>query len=66
MWFLNKFVLASKFHGLEGIYQKLDEQNKVIYKKEQQLIAFRQQLSGVKGIFKGKKRKQLQDDRGAR
>lgn len=29
-----KSVLASKFHRLEGIYQKLDEQNKAIYKRK--------------------------------
>ena len=37
-----KSVLASKFHRLEGIYQKLDEQNKAIYKREQQLKTWEQ------------------------
>lgn len=56
-----KSVLASKFHRLEGIYQKLDEQNKAIYKREQQLKTWEQKLSEVKGMFKGKERKQLQE-----
>jgi len=56
-----KSVFASKFHRLEGIYQKLDEQNKAIYKREQQLKTMEQKLSEVKGMFKGKERKQLQE-----
>lgn len=56
-----KSVLASKFHSLEGIYQKLDEQNSAIYEREQQLKTLEQKLSEVKGIFKGKERKQLQE-----
>lgn len=56
-----KSVLASKFHRLEGIYQKLDEQNKAIYKREQQLKTLEQRLFQVKGMFKGKERKQLQE-----
>lgn len=56
-----KSVLAFKFHRLEGIYQKLDEQNKAIYKREQQLKTLEQKLSEVKGMFKGKERKQLQE-----
>lgn len=53
-------VLASKFHRLDGIYQKLDEQNKSINKREQQLKTLEHKLSEVKGMFKGKERKQLQ------
>ena len=56
-----KSVLASKFHRLEGIYQKLDEQNKALYKREQQFKTLEQKLSEVKGMFKGKERKQLQE-----
>ena len=56
-----KSVLVSKFYRLEGIYQKLDEQNKAIYEREQQLIALGQKLSEMKGMFKGKERKQLQE-----
>ena len=56
-----KSVLASKFHRLEGIYQKLDEQNKAIYKREQQLKTLEQKISEVKGMLKGKERKQLQE-----
>lgn len=56
-----KSVLASKFQRLDGIYQKLDEQNKAIYEREQLLKTFEQKLPEVKGIFKGKERKQLQE-----
>lgn len=56
-----KSVLASKFHRLEGVYEKLDEQNKAIYKREQQLKALAQKLPEMKRIFKGKERKQLQE-----
>lgn len=56
-----KSVLVCKFHRLEGIYQKLDEQNKAIYKREQQLKNLEQKLPEVKGMFKGKERKQLQE-----
>ena len=56
-----KSALASKFYRLGEIYQKLDEQNKAIYKREQQLKTLEQKLSEVKGIFKGKERRQLQE-----
>lgn len=56
-----KSVLASKFHRLESIHQKLDEQNKAIYKREQHLKTLEQKLPEVKGMFKGKERKQLQE-----
>lgn len=39
----------------------MDEQNKAIYKREQQLKTLEQKLSEVKGMFKGKGRKQLQE-----
>lgn len=56
-----KLVLALKFHRLEGIYQKMDEQNKAIYKREQQLKTLEQKLPEVKGVFKAKERRSLQE-----
>lgn len=56
-----KSVLASKFHRLEGIYQKLNEQNTAIYEREQMLGDLEQRLPEVKGIFKTKERKALQE-----
>lgn len=56
-----KSVLASKFHRLEGIYQKLNKQNTAIYEREQQLGDLEQKLPEVKGIFKAKERKVLQE-----
>lgn len=56
-----KSALASKFHRLEGIYQKLNEQNTAIYEREQQLGDLEQKLPEVKGIFKAKERKALQE-----
>ena len=56
-----KSALASKFHRLESIYQKLDEQNKAIYKREQQLASVEKEFAGTKGIFKAKQRKELQE-----
>ena len=56
-----KSALVSKFHRLESIYQKLDEQNKAIYKREQQLASVEKEFAGTKGIFKAKQRKELQE-----
>lgn len=58
-----KSVLASKFHRLENIYQKLDEQNKAIYEREQQIGILEQKLPEEKGIFKAKERKDLQEQK---
>ena len=56
-----KSAPVSKFHRLESIYQKLDEQNKAIYKREQQLASVEKEFAGTKGIFKAKQRKELQE-----
>ncbi|MDD6480696.1 MAG: hypothetical protein PUF65_00255 [Lachnospiraceae bacterium] len=44
-----KSVFASKFQRLDGIYQKLDEQNKAIYEGKQLFKTFEQKLLEVKG-----------------
>ena len=56
-----KSEMASKFHRLEDIYQKLNKQNIAIYEREQQLGDLEQKLPEVKGIFKAKERKVLQE-----
>lgn len=56
-----KSALASKFHRLEGTYQRLNKQNTAIYEREQQLGDLEQKLPEVKGIFKAKERKALQE-----
>ena len=56
-----KSVLASKHLRLEGIYDKLVEQNRAIYEREQQLTGVEKKLAGVKGVFKAKQRKELQE-----
>ncbi|MGN1185278.1 MAG: MobA/MobL family protein [Oliverpabstia sp.] len=56
-----KSVLASKFHRLTDIYHKLEKQNEAIYEREQQLGSLEKELANAKGIFKGKQRKDLQE-----
>lgn len=56
-----KSVLASKFHRLTDIYHKLEKQNEAIYEREQQLGRLENELANAKGIFKGKQRKELQE-----
>ena len=56
-----KSVLASKFHRLTDIYNKLEKQNTAIYEREQQLASVEKELAGAKGIFKAKQRKELQE-----
>ena len=56
-----KSVLASKYPRLANIYNKLEKQNEAIYHKEQQLANVEKETAGTKGIFKGKQRKELQE-----
>jgi len=55
-----KTPLAAKYPRLSEIYIKLENQNYAIYQREQQLSGLEQELVNVKGIFKGKERKELQ------
>lgn len=55
-----KSVLASKFPRLSEIYYKLEQQNTAIYRKEQQFAWLEADIAGIKGIFKGRQRKDLQ------
>lgn len=56
-----KSVLASKFHRLTDIYHKLEKQNEAIYEREKQLGSLEKELANTKGVFKGKQRKELQE-----
>ena len=56
-----KSVLASKYPRLADIYNKLEKQNEAIYHREQQLASVEMEIAGTKGIFKGKQRKELQE-----
>ena len=56
-----KSALASKYLRLADIYDKLEKQNSAIYQREQQLLELEKEIAGLKGIFKGKQRKQLQE-----
>lgn len=55
-----KSELASKYPRLSDIYRKLEEQNKAIYQREQQIVSLEKEIAGTKGIFKGKLRRELQ------
>lgn len=56
-----KSKLASKFLRLADIYSKLEKQNAAIYQREQQLAGVEKEIAGTKGIFKGKQRRELQE-----
>ena len=54
--------MASKYPRFFKVYNELEQQNTVIYKKEQQRTAKKKELSEVKGWFKGRKKKELQKE----
>ena len=56
-----KSVLASRYLKLSDIFKKLENQNTGIYAKEQELAKVEKQIIETKGFFKGKQRKQLQE-----
>lgn len=57
-----KPALAEQYPNLNAIYRKLDNQNHAIYLKEQKLAEAKKELENTKGLFKGKRRKELQTD----
>lgn len=57
-----KPALAEQYPNLSVIYRKLDNQNHAIYLKEQKLAEVKKELENTKGLFKGKRRKELQND----
>ncbi|MBS6520173.1 MAG: MobA/MobL family protein [Clostridiales bacterium] len=56
-----KSRLASKYPKLAETYEKLNQQNYAIQQREKQLVAVKTELENVKGVFKGKQRKELQE-----
>ena len=54
--------LASKYSKLFKVNKELEEQNSAIQKKQKQLSAKKKELSEVKGWFKGRKKKELQNE----
>nr|WP_288867532.1 MobA/MobL family protein [uncultured Blautia sp.] len=57
-----KSARATEYPRLEEIYVKLQQQNRAILQKEQRLGNQEMELHECKGIFKGKKRKELQGE----
>lgn len=54
--------LASKYPKFFKVKKELDEQNTAIQQKQEQLSAKKKELSEVKGWFKGRKKKELQEE----
>ena len=54
--------LASKYPKFFKVKKELDEQNTAIQQKQKQLSAKKKELSEVKGWFKGRKKKALQEE----
>ena len=54
--------LASKYPKFFKIKKELDEQNVAIQQKQKQLSAKKKELSEVKGWFRGRKKKELQEE----
>ena len=54
--------MASKYPRYFKVHSELEQQNTAIYKKEQQRTTKKKELSEVKGWFKGKKKKELQEE----
>ena len=54
--------MASKYPRFYKIYNELEQQNNAIYKKEKQRSAKKKELSEIKGWFKGRKKKELQEE----
>ncbi len=56
-----KSELASKYPRLMKIFRELEKHNEIIYNREQELASLEKRLVDIKGIFKGKQRKELQE-----
>ena len=55
-------VLAAKYPRLKEIEDKLKDQNRAIFKREQKRDELKKELSECTGIFKGGRRKELQQE----
>ncbi len=56
-----KSELASKYSKLTQIFKMLEKHNEIIYDREQELASLEKRLIDVKGFFKGKQQKELQE-----
>lgn len=56
-----KSHLASKYPRLSKVYGELNQENCIIQQREKQLTGVKTKLANTKGIFKGKQRKELQE-----
>ncbi len=56
-----KSELASKYPRLTQLFKKLEKHNEIIYDREQELASLEKRLVDIRGIFKGKQRKELQE-----
>ena len=56
-----KSELASKYPRLTKIFRELEKHNELIYNREQELASLEKRLVDIKGILKGKQRKELQE-----
>ena len=54
-------AMANKYKRLSGIHDKLVRQNEAIYKREKILKAKETELKNCKSLFKGKERRELQE-----
>ena len=54
--------IASKYPKFFKVNKELEEQNTAIQQKQRQLSAKKKELSEVKGLFKGRKKKELQKE----
>ena len=54
--------IASKYPRFFKINNELEQQNNAIYKKEKQRATKKKELSEIKGWFKGRKKKELQEE----
>ena len=55
-------IFAGKYPRLKEIESRLKEQNRAIYEREKKRDKLKKELSECKGIFKGGRRKELQQD----
>jgi hypothetical protein len=55
-------VLASKYPRLKEVDSRLKDQNKAIFEREKKRDKLKKELSECKGIFKGGRRKELQQE----
>ena len=56
-----KSIMVSKYLKLIELYRKLEQHNEIIYLREQCLTEIEKELAATKGMFQGKRRKELQE-----